>query len=321
MGTPTLPCLLVIGWVEEGFSYPHKMAVTTHKILSLAPEEEQALVSTATHECGHQVIASYFGLRPEVCITGPWTGVCCHRGGTPLQTSAVGWGGAVAEDVVGRRSKGRTLPKVDLSDQTLDQWCREIVRSGYANLSSLDVACICEFHAPLESCKAAFQIISKRVSELKITSKVFADRFRHVAFAALERGDPEADERECQQFIVACRVKAAAEVARERQETFVAHLAAADALPWGDVPMPPSFPQPIESFWRVVVSKNGTVTSSDINKFHEWLRHEAKGDEQFAAGLFTCLSAGFAGANSWCDWARKFRAWFSIQHQQEVQPL
>jgi len=174
------------------------------------PDQFEADLEALTiHEAGHWHASVAFGIpaamRIDMDAEGHLVGGWCFRDfhGSKFEGACIGWAGVMAEHMLNRVWRHRTpLLFSPLTEANLSKFHWEA--SFFLNeLSVEDRQHIVAHTDTLESCQAAFRILSKRIGEIEADAKLLADRTRK-------------------------------EVA--------AKLAAADERKWGRIPRPPHIP-------------------------------------------------------------------------------
>lgn len=137
---------------------------------TLTADERKDAKATATHEAGHFIVAEKFGLHPYMGLLTCRDGYC--RMDHPASREAgesVCWAGFLAEDLLGHRTASRTVPATALTEETLDQYIREVrdvEASNAAWLSKTDRELISGFDKRMEAPYKTFYILAQNKAEL-----------------------------------------------------------------------------------------------------------------------------------------------------------
>jgi len=155
------------------------------KLTALNSTDAKLLASIATHESGHLIVASAYGLRPKAFIGGPRSAIVKHDHCTLFELAAISWAGVLAEDLTANRYPDRTLPACELARGNLTGWIAAMIAGGLTELkaySSPDVAGIASHPCTFETARAAFQILTANLDLLREFAGELADeswlRFR-----------------------------------------------------------------------------------------------------------------------------------------------
>jgi hypothetical protein len=142
----------------------------------LSASQRQDLLGVSCHESGHELLAEDFGLDPRTFCASSMYGICIHSPGTAFQHAVVGWGGALAEDLLGARYFKRTKPAPPfggLKDGDLPDWFDGMVRGGgFEQLSGEDQNRIGEHGDRWRTCETAFQILSLNKHRLWVMARL-----------------------------------------------------------------------------------------------------------------------------------------------------
>jgi hypothetical protein len=142
----------------------------------LSTSQKQDLLAVSCHESGHELLAEDFGLDPRAFCASSMQGICVHLPGTSFQHAVIGWGGALAEDLLGARYFKRTKPAPPLGGLKagdLPDWFDGMVKGGgFEQLSGEDRNRIGEHGDPWSTCETAFQILSSNKRRLWVMARL-----------------------------------------------------------------------------------------------------------------------------------------------------
>ncbi len=270
-----------------------------------SPDE---LLDAAYHEAGHATMCRFFGLQSREYLGGVNEGLCQHQVGDSDQGVSICWAGAVAEDLTNHRASTRTLPKVELTRETLRDWLGEMLRGGLAELSWEDRHPIEICSRPFEALVTTFEVLSenRRVLELEARSLVQQSQKR------IAEGEAQG---------LTSREIVNAQVREDDERDLAANTRKACEEMDAAIPMAEKFPAGPAEFWDLVVGENGTLDPKEkLRRMEAYVREETRrcgGDPDNSAHqnlLVMRFHASIPTKSQWAECARSYRNWLKQEN-------
>jgi hypothetical protein len=272
-------------------------------IVLLAPEDELHLRSICIHEGGHARVAAAFGIANDYLVAGPGAGVCAHAPCADLvKVAAIGWGGVLAEALMGMPFRGRKLPHYKPTSANLYDWCREV---PLHSLSQPDQDGIrgCDLY---EGCKVAFDILSSSLDILEYIASSLAERSRKT-YAENSRRTERSLDFELDAFSVLFHAEQRARAAE--RSVAVPSRRADEVMATPPCQVPETFT--IKSFMDCTGSTEAEVDDfvKDRTRRDAWGVGRAAGDEEFRTAITFFREHGVVNRDRWIHAAKEFHSW------------
>jgi hypothetical protein len=281
-------------------------------IVSLAPEDELHLRSICIHEGGHSRVAAAFGIANDYLVAGPGAGVCAHAPCADLvKVAAIGWGGVLAEALMGMPFRGRKLPHYKPTSANLYDWCREV---PLHSLSQPDQDGIrgCDLY---EGCKVAFDILSSSLDILEYIASSLAERSRKT-YAENSRRTERSLDFELDAFSVLFHAGQRARAAERKTDKPLADTdATTEALPPCQVPSAFNFSTFLANTGASEIEMDDFV--KDRTRRDAWGVGRAAGDEEFRTAITFFREHQVSTRGMWVTMAKEFHSWRQQQTQIE----